>query len=391
MAKRRHKKRTHVAASEVDSNVPKSMVMKMGNPHRKPTKALSALVRDFRALMQPYTAAKLKERRNNKLKDFLVMAGPLGVSHFFIFSQSESGNTSLRIARTPRGPTLYFRVTEYSLASDIQKSQSRPHALHKELRTPPLLIMNNFSAEKTSDMEALLTSTFHNMFPPIDVATTKLSNVNRALLVSKDPESGEIEMRHYAIVVKATGGSRAVRKINSAQMGKRKLPNLHGAEDVSEWMYDPGVSESEGEDEVVPDESQARKKAVKLVEVGPRLRLKLVKIEDGLCGGKTLYHAIENRTSKEAQALEKKHQEKDALRQQRRREQEENVRRKREEKAQKTSRTKRGIEKAKLKGELAEEDHESDSEDEEQDVSDMNDAELEAELADNESDSGESE
>ena len=31
-------------------------------------------------------------------------------------------------------------------------------------------------------------------------------------------------------------------------------------------------------------------KAVKLTELGPRLRLKLIKIQTGICGGEVIYH-----------------------------------------------------------------------------------------------------
>jgi ribosome biogenesis protein SSF1/2 len=48
------------------------------------------------------------------------MAGPLGVTHLLLFSKSkESGNTNLRLALTPRGPTLHFRVEKYSLCKDV--------------------------------------------------------------------------------------------------------------------------------------------------------------------------------------------------------------------------------------------------------------------------------
>lgn len=85
MARRRHKKRTHVEDSEdaVD-NTPKSMVIKLtrrGNG----TGSLSQLVRDVRQLMQPHTAIRLRERSTNKLRDFVSMTGPLGVSHLMVF------------------------------------------------------------------------------------------------------------------------------------------------------------------------------------------------------------------------------------------------------------------------------------------------------------------
>ena len=97
--------------------------------------------------MEPHTASRLRERRANKLKDYTAMTGPLGVSHLFLFSRSKTGNVHLRVALTPRGPTMTFRVDNYVLAKDVMKVQRRPKAGDKrDHASPPLLVMNNFSA-----------------------------------------------------------------------------------------------------------------------------------------------------------------------------------------------------------------------------------------------------
>ena len=54
---------------------------------------------------------------------------------------------------------------------------------------------------------------------------------------------------------------------------------------------------------VLPEDFQDKKKntsvAIKLHELGPRLRLKLVKIEEGLCRGNVVHHAYVNKSKKE--------------------------------------------------------------------------------------------
>ncbi|TQD73798.1 hypothetical protein C1H46_040675 [Malus baccata] len=45
---------------------------------------LKQLQADLRKLMLPYTALKLKEKRWNNLRDFLNVAGPIGVTHFLM-------------------------------------------------------------------------------------------------------------------------------------------------------------------------------------------------------------------------------------------------------------------------------------------------------------------
>jgi ribosome biogenesis protein SSF1/2 len=82
-----------------------------------------------------------KERRANKLKDYLTMAGPLGVTHLLLFSRTETGAT-LRIARTPRGPTLHFKLHTYSLAKDVKNNQKAPKESTNDFLNPPLVYLN---------------------------------------------------------------------------------------------------------------------------------------------------------------------------------------------------------------------------------------------------------
>jgi len=101
--------------------------------------AISQLAADVRRVMEPGTASRLKERKANKLRDYTSMAGPLGVTHMLLFSRAESGNTNLRIALTPRGPTLHFRIEKYALTKDVRRAQRRPKGGPKEYITPPLV------------------------------------------------------------------------------------------------------------------------------------------------------------------------------------------------------------------------------------------------------------
>jgi ribosome biogenesis protein SSF1/2 len=147
MARRRTKKRTHMGANNgpagkavsanQTSRAPKSMVIRIGAGEVGPS--VSQLVKDVRLMMEPGTASRLKERRANRLRDYLTMAGPLGVSHLLLFSRSESGNTNMRLAITPRGPTLHFNVEKYSLCKDVRKALKHPKGGAKEYLTAPLV------------------------------------------------------------------------------------------------------------------------------------------------------------------------------------------------------------------------------------------------------------
>lgn len=150
MAKRRTKKRTHAAAGnpngksgaaptpgKIDLSNPKSMVIRIGAG--EVGTSISQLATDVRRVMEPGTASRLKERKANRLRDYVTMCGPLGVSHLLLFSRSDSGNTNLRVATTPQGPTLHFRVDSYSLARDVRRAQKHPLGGGKEYINPPLV------------------------------------------------------------------------------------------------------------------------------------------------------------------------------------------------------------------------------------------------------------
>ena len=253
------------------------------------------------------------------------------------------------------------------------------------------------------------------MFPAINVSTVKLSECRRVVLfnfirrdmsqVSSDKkkhvgddddlEDEEVEIRHYAIRAKPVGVDRKVRRLVEA-----KIPNLSKLSDISDYITGqtssgapaPGVlrpgemSDSEPEDEdtqvVLPGKyrgkgnNQAQKSSLKLVELGPRLRIKLYKVERGMASGDVMYHAYENKTPEEIKKLKQRKEGEAALKKRRRDEQEGNVARKQaakdEKLAAKKARKKEREEKAMaaLRGEVANDDaadqEESSSEEEEE-------------------------
>jgi ribosome biogenesis protein SSF1/2 len=389
MAKPRKKKRTHVQLNHSGvrpgkagtiNRPPKSMVVRMGAGDVGAS--VSQLTKDFRAMMEPDTASRLKERKSNKLKDYTTMAGPLGITHVFLFSRSKSGNTNLRIAPTPRGPTLHFKVEKYSLCKDVTKSQKHPRGGGKEYLTPPLLVMNNMvSAEgnpsssdpRRKDLENLTRGVLQNIFPPISAQATPLATIKRIMLWNKeaDPAGGFIlSLRHYAITTKRTGISKRLRRFDPKEQRAREkkghaLPNLGQLDDVADYLLDPaaGGYTSASETEVDTDaevevlETDARrvlskkevermksgekkpamerrnhveKRAVKLVELGPRMRLRLVKVEEGLCEGRVMWNEFVTKSQVEERDLEAKWDGKRKEKEERRKVQKENVERKRQ-------------------------------------------------------------
>ena len=132
-------------------------------------------------------------------------------------------------------------------------------------------------------------------------------------------------MRHYTITVRAHGVSRKVRKLLTTT-ATQKARNLGTQEDLADYLLrrlgTPGseasggtagttgydsLSESEGSEAEsdtnaveLPEDygrgnRKGERKAVRLVETGPRMELKLIKVVEGLVGskkgeGETVYH-----------------------------------------------------------------------------------------------------
>jgi len=176
------------------------------------------------------------------------------------------------------------------------------------------------------------------------------------------------------ITTKRVGLSRPLRRLNAAEKmlnsqktGKSRkgaLPNLGKMEDIADFIIggeagegymtdatsgsevdtDAEVEvvettarkvlnrrqrEKEREEKETGGRSGVEKRAVKLVELGPRMTLRMTKVEEGVCGGKIMWHERITKSTEEIKKLdkvwEKRRQEKDA----RKKVQKENVEKKR--------------------------------------------------------------
>ncbi|CAA2981341.1 Hypothetical predicted protein [Olea europaea subsp. europaea] len=276
--------------------IPKSFVFSRG----KLPGPLRQLQMDLRKLMLPFTALKLKEKRRNNLKDFLNVSGPMGVTHFLILSKTDSA-PYLRVARTPQGPTLTFKINEYSLAADIAQSQLRPRCPQDLFKNSPLIVLSGFG---TGEQHLKLTTImFQNIFPAIDVNTVNLSSCQRIVLLNYNKETKLIDFRHYSIRLQPVDVSRRIRKF----VQNHQVPDLSNLQDVSDFVTKAGYgSESEVDDEAATVSlatdlgrvnRASNKSAVKLQEIGPRLTLQLIKIEEGLCSGGVIFSEYGNHGS----------------------------------------------------------------------------------------------
>lgn len=300
------------------------------------SKDLIDLMKDFRKIMEPFTASQLKERKKNTIKDFVSVSGYLHVSHMMAFTETELGSY-MRMARLPRGPTLTFRIHSYSLAKDVISSLKKQYVMMRAFQHAPLIVLNSFSGEGMH--MKLMATMFQNMFPTINITTVKLKNIRRCVLMNYNPATKLVDLRHYAIRATPVGLNKGTKK-----MVQGKIPNLNRCKDMSEFFDKAGMlSESEFEDDpnsqvVLPQSLASRgaaaesKSAIRLFELGPRISFQLIKVEDGLMDGEVLFHELIEKTDEEKKFIKKKRDQKKKLKEKRKSQQEENVKRKQKEK-----------------------------------------------------------
>ncbi|XP_036315306.1 suppressor of SWI4 1 homolog isoform X4 [Pipistrellus kuhlii] len=340
--------------------------------------------------MEPLTATRLQIRKKNSLKDCVAVAGPLGVTHFLILSKTET-NIYFKLMRLPGGPTLTFRVNKYTLTRDVVSSLRR-HRMHEQQFThPPLLVLNSFGP--LGMHVKLMATMFQNLFPSINVHKVNLNTIKRCLLINYNPDSQELDFRHYSIKVVPVGASRGMKKLL-----QEKFPNMSRLQDISELLATgAGLSESEAEPDgehnitELPQaiagrgNMRAQQSAVRLTEVrpprlrhllpqpppcrrtdssslslqiGPRMTLQLIKIQEGVGEGDVLFHSFVHKTEEELQAILAAKEEKLRLKAQRQDQQAQNVQRKKE---QREAHRKKSL--AGMKRTRAEADGDSDAED----------------------------
>ncbi|KAF7634551.1 Brix domain-containing protein [Meloidogyne graminicola] len=261
-------------------------------------------------LRENVSSKKKPVKKRNNLKDFIVNSQYLGVSHLLILTRSEL-SVNLRIIRNSQGPTLHFKVEKYCLAHDVLAAQKRPTIYEELFKNAPLIVMKGLSSSNERHLQ-LVQTVFQNMFPEIDVDRVKLGTIKRTLLLHYEPEEDLFELRHYSIKTVPAGVCRSAKKLL-----KNKVPDLSKYKDISDFMLRPGqLSDSEFEGEQVELELQqdiggrgakaGQKAKLRLIEIGPRMTLRLTKIEAGINDGEVLYHAFVEKNVKEIAELRKK-------------------------------------------------------------------------------------
>ncbi len=307
----------------------------------------------------------------NSIKDYLSIVDVYGLSHMIMLTNTEK-NSYVRLAKMPRGPTITLKVDNYCLASDIfdyktELFQEKPHRnipkpLTKSFNHVPLVIMNGFNSPKISEeytepvkITAMLLQSF---FPPINLNEIQLKKCKRVVLFNLTFEEKEgsqgtqgtqgnllpiIEFRHFDIDIEKYSIKKTISNIINY-----KKTDLSKFENIADYILkqsgytsgsdleDPnmGLCEVIGDKEIKSEEKKEdnnEKIKVKLHEIGPRLNLKIQKIEEGFLKGNVTFHCHMKKSKKEIKEMMEKLRAKKKIKRERKKEQDENVNKKKDE------------------------------------------------------------
>uniref|UniRef100_A0A6G1SFD4 Protein Peter pan n=1 Tax=Aceria tosichella TaxID=561515 RepID=A0A6G1SFD4_9ACAR len=276
---------------------PHSFVIKRGTiPHD-----LNLLMQDLRCVLEPFTAKNLQVKKRNSVRDFVSVASLFNVKNMHIITKTEK-SAYLRFIRLPRGPTLTYKILDFTLRKDVVASQKKPVSSPDLYLKAPLVILKSFNEKVEGDevhafdQNELQSTMWQGLFQSIDVRHIKLRKMKRCVLLRLNTDTGNIDFRHYAIRVRPVGVTKQIRRL----VTRKKIPDLGKLASIDDMLDDGGMSSgaSDGEEDqldtarhvdTTSEEFSTAKSAIRLVELGPRMTIKLHRIHDGLLGGTRLY------------------------------------------------------------------------------------------------------
>ncbi|XP_015776839.1 PREDICTED: suppressor of SWI4 1 homolog [Acropora digitifera] len=332
---RKRKRRTHSVATEEEvEKVPHSLVIHRGHVG----KSVVNLEFDLRRVMEPYTATNVKVSPKNILKDFVHIAGPLGVTHLLMFTQTEMATylskLSLLLPRVScllvNNYSLTLLELQYCLTKDVMSALKKPKSSGTQYKNPPLLVLNGFSANALP--MKLMTTMFQNLFPSINIqkvvqagiAACSIDDISDYVFrggcgYGSESEGEEPGDSRITLPQDVPGRGNIKAQQSAIRLTECGIPVIFGRGGCGYG------SESEGEEpgdsritlpQDVPGRGniKAQQSAIRLTELGPRMRLKLIKIEEGICSGEVLFHKYVKKTAKEIKEMKSKREEKRYLR-----------------------------------------------------------------------------
>jgi ribosome biogenesis protein SSF1/2 len=260
--RRRRKHRTHV---EGEDTIQTTLILRRG----KVGPVIKHLIAELRIVFYPNTPVQIQEGSKQSLGDILEAAKANEANHLLLFS-STANSTYLKAVCLPAGPTVTYKVDKFTLASDVSRSASKRVTLQKDFKSHALLVSQGL----TSDITKVV---FQALVPNLDPSSITLKKCRRVVLLVE--EDGVLQFRHYLVKQNPGGISKSLKKL-----ARSEVPNLNSYQDVSDWVLKSTyASDSEAEDLAVAGNSVN----IRLHELGPRMTLRMHKVQQGICSDST--------------------------------------------------------------------------------------------------------
>eukprot|EP00639_Heterosigma_akashiwo_P013198 CAMPEP_0206364894 /NCGR_PEP_ID=MMETSP0294-20121207/2505_1 /ASSEMBLY_ACC=CAM_ASM_000327 /TAXON_ID=39354 /ORGANISM="Heterosigma akashiwo, Strain CCMP2393" /LENGTH=438 /DNA_ID=CAMNT_0053810609 /DNA_START=20 /DNA_END=1336 /DNA_ORIENTATION=+ len=335
---KRRKRRTHASAApkgaqiEGEEKVPRSFVFK----NKKVSQYVQQLIADLRQVMAPYTALKLKERKKNSVKDYLSVAGTFGVTHFLVLSQTEAA-VNLKVARTPQGPTLSFKVEQYTLCKSIVATQKKPYGPAAGVPVPAAGRAEQLRGRDGGAREADARDLPEHVPPHqrADHQAGRLPPGGALPLPEGGPNRGSAALFHSCCAnrdqqEREAGGAGAAAEPEPPE-GRQRVPHQRRRRRRGLGLRGGGRGEQGGAGPAVrgPRERAEPAELGAADGAGPAAAAAAAEGGEGAAEGDVMYHAHVTKTPQEAADLRRRQEEKAAAKKRRREEQEGNVARKR--------------------------------------------------------------
>ena len=166
---------------------------------------------------------------------------------------------------------MRFRVINYCRMKDVFHNGGQPFSFTFK---NPLGIMTGFSVNSQTKM---IGRTLQEMFPPINPEKLRIQSLKRVVCFTYSPNKKVIYMRHYKIIIQEGGVDKSFAKLLD-----QKNMDLSNFTSIGEYLSSLGES--------APNENENQQK-VRLVQMGPRLKLKFMSYEEK--SGKVNYEGEE--------------------------------------------------------------------------------------------------
>lgn len=156
------------------------------------------------------------------------------------------------------GGEMSFRIINYCRMKDVLHNGGQPYSMAFR---EPLVVLNNFNE---NGQVRMIGRGLQEMFPPINPEKTKAQSVRRVISLTYTSNKKMIYFRHYKIVQSEAGLNTSFAKLLT-----QKHADLSGFNSIADYLASLDNTRSQ------PQGTENQQK-VRLVEMGPRLKLKFL-------------------------------------------------------------------------------------------------------------------